>query len=273
MLALDELIVREGVKLFFDTRFCGVRRSGGRIDSLFTENKDGAGAILAKTFVDASGDADICAAAGERTACRSDNRRSGWYFAFDRGNVKLVPLHDPLYGKPRRGMPLFAGHIADSVTALNLAGRKMALTHYLKMRGKRDRRKIYPLAVPTFPEFRMTRRLKAAFELDDAHAHRSFEDAIGMSGDWRKSGPVFQIPLRCLAGTRNDNLLVAGRCISTTDAAWDWARAIPTCAATGEAAGAAAALASRRRRRMPGLPLAHLQRHLRRQGVLIDLPF
>lgn len=272
MLALDELIVRSGVKLFFDTRFCGVRRGGGRVESLFIENKDGPGAVRAKTVVDASGDADVCVAAGEVTVARTDNRRSGWYFAFDRGEVKLIAQHDPLYGKPRRGMPLFAGHVADSVTALDLAGRRMVLDHYLKMRGKRDRRKVYPLVIPTFPEFRMTRRLRGAFELDEAHVHRPFEDAIGMSGDWRKAGPVYQIPLRCLAARRNDNLLVAGRCISTTDAAWDWARAIPTCAVTGEAAGAAAALAARRVDRLSSLATAELQRHLACRGVLLDVP-
>lgn len=270
MLALDEIIVQSGVKLFFDTRFCDVRRSGGRIESLFIENKDGAGVLEVKTVVDASGDADVCALAGERTAARYDNRRSGWYFAFDEGQVKLIAQHDDLYAKPKRGQALYAGHIADSVTAHDLAGRKMALDNYLKMRGKRDRNKVYPLVVPTFPEFRMTRRLKGAFELDDAHMHQPFADAIGMSGDWRKSGPVFQIPLRCLAGTKNDNLLAAGRCISTTDAAWDWARAIPTCAVTGEAAGVAAALAANLKERLEGVKIDRLQSKLLRNGVLMD---
>ena len=272
ILALDELVLQAGVKLFFDTRFCGVHRSRNRIEYLLIENKDGAGALGVKSVVDASGDADVCAAAGEATVCRSDNRRSGWYFAFDRGDVKLFPLHDPLYGKPKRGLPLFAGHVADSVTALSLAGRQMVRDHYTKLRGRRARQKVFPLTVPTMPGFRMTRRLKGAFALDEAHAHQPFKDAVGMSGDWRKAGPAYQIPLRCLAGTRNDNLLAAGRCISTTDAAWYWARAIPTCAVTGEAAGAAAAFASRRRPRLTGLSLPHLRRHLRRRGVLLDLP-
>jgi len=270
ILALDEIVVKSGVKLFFDTRFCETKRSGGRIEALIVENKDGAGALQAKTVVDASGDADVCALAGEPTAARCDNRRSGWYFAFDDGRVRLVAQHDDLYAKPRRGQPLFAGHIAESVTAHDLAGRQMILEHYLRTRGGRDRHRFYPLAVPTFPEFRMTRRLKGAFELDDAHMHRSFDDAIGMSGDWRKAGPVFQIPLRCLTGMRNDNLLVAGRCISTTDLAWDWARAIPTCAVTGEAAGVAAAQAAALSTRLEGLKIERLQARLRRNGVLIS---
>jgi hypothetical protein len=116
----------------------------------------------------------------------------------------------------------------------------------------------------------MTRRLSGRFELDARHDQRAFPDAVGMTGDWRRAGPVYQIPLRCLAGVKTDNLLAAGRCISVTDEAWDFTRAIPACAATGEAAGVAAALAARRRGRLAGLKIAALQAALRRNGVFLS---
>jgi len=270
MLALDEVVLESGVRLFFDTRLCDVSKEGGRIEALLVENKDGRGAIRAKMVVDASGDADVCARAGEPTVSRDDNRRAGWFYISDGGKVKLVQLHDHFNGPPVPGQPSFAGDVADDVTAHSVDGRKMILEHVARVRGRRGRDSVHPLLVPTIPQFRMTRRLKGRFELDVCHDHRTFADAVGMTGDWRRAGPVYQIPLRCLAGVRTDNLLVAGRCISVTDAAWDFTRAIPSCAVTGEAAGVAAALAARRRGRLEDLKVASLQLALHRRRAIID---
>jgi hypothetical protein len=270
MLALDELLVRERIKIFFDTRFCAVRKAGGRIETLFIENKDGRGALRVRAVVDASGDADVCACAGEPTASRADNRRAGWFYIWEAGQVRLVQLHDHFGGPPVPGQPGFAGDVADDVTDHSLDGREMILEHLLMRRGRRGRGAVYPLMLPMVPQFRMTRRLRGAFELDLADERRVFPDAVGMTGDWRQAGPAYQIPLRCLAGVRTDNLLAAGRCISVTDAAWDFTRAIPACAVTGEAAGVAAALAARRRTRLDGLRPEILRRALRTRGVLLD---
>jgi len=88
---------------------------------------------------------------------------------------------------------------------------------------------------------RMTRRLKARIELQEKDERSIFSDSIGMTGDWRKAGPVYYLPLRSLVAVRTANLITAGRCISS-DSAWDITRAIPACAVTGQAAGTAAAL-------------------------------
>ena len=120
------------------------------------------------------------------------------------------------------------------------------------------------------PNFRMTRRLRGVFELDETDAFRSFGDAIGMTGDWRQSGPVFELPYRCLTAVRNVNLLAAGRCISVTESAWDITRAIPSCAVTGEAAGTAAAMMVRDGVETAGaIDIGSLRRTLLDQGVLI----
>lgn len=52
----------------------------------------------------------------------------------------------------------------------------------------------------------------------------------------------YTIPYRCLLPIKTDNLLLSGRNISGTHMAHSNFRAMPICAATGEAAGAAAAL-------------------------------
>ncbi len=119
--------------------------------------------------------------------------------------------------------------------------------------------------------FRMTRRLVAGFTLADFHMHQWFDDAIGLTGDWRQPGPVFAIPFRCLQAMQNSNLLVAGRCISVDNTAWDVLRAIPPCVVTGEAAGTAAALAaSHADGYIHMMDVSILKNQLCTQGVLLD---
>ncbi len=60
-----------------------------------------------------------------------------------------------------------------------------------------------------------------------------------------EEGQYYEIPLRALIVKYADNLLVAGRCISSTREGHSALRIMPTSAATGEACGAIAALASR----------------------------
>ncbi|MEW6228359.1 MAG: FAD-dependent oxidoreductase [Bacillota bacterium] len=56
-------------------------------------------------------------------------------------------------------------------------------------------------------------------------------------------GNSYSIPYRAPIPAALDGILVAGRCISTTHEAHSSTRVMPTCFATGQAAGTAAALA------------------------------
>jgi hypothetical protein len=58
-----------------------------------------------------------------------------------------------------------------------------------------------------------------------------------------KEGEYYEIPKRALFVREAQNLLVAGRCISSTREGHSAVRVMPTSAATGEACGAIAALA------------------------------
>ena len=88
----------------------------------------------------------------------------------------------------------------------------------------------------------MTRKIVGEYTLHDTEAHKRFEDSIGMVSDWRKRGPVYEVPFGTLYSKTIKNLIVAGRCTSVTDSMWDIMRVIPCCAVTGEAAGVAAAI-------------------------------
>lgn len=64
---LDELVVENKVKPWLLTAFCAPYWSDGKLAGIIVENKSGRGVILADTFVDASGDGDLCHRSGLAT--------------------------------------------------------------------------------------------------------------------------------------------------------------------------------------------------------------
>lgn len=83
-------------------------------------------------------------------------------------------------------------------------------------------------------------------------------------------GGTYSIPYRCVLARGRENLLLAGRCMSTTHGAHAGTRVMVTSMAVGEAAGAAAGLAAARGLMPRQLAVAELQARLREQGAKID---
>jgi hypothetical protein len=106
---------------------------------------------------------------------------------------------------------------------------------------------------------RESRRIVGDYTLtrDDILDRRTFDDAVarssypidihnpsgsGTTTHRLPPGTSYEIPYRCLVPQRVDDLLVAGRCISTTHEALASTRLTPTVMTLGQAAGTAAAL-------------------------------
>lgn len=111
-----------------------------------------------------------------------------------------------------------------------------------------------------FIGIRETRRIKGEYVMtrEDILSCRRFEDAIAVASypidlhhpqggdcslEW--SGDSYDIPYRSLIPLKVENLLVAGRSISTTHEAMSAIRVMAPCMAMGEAAGRAAKLSIR----------------------------
>ncbi len=273
-LALEKLLVDSGVTLLYDSRFCAVHRQGSGLSHVIIENKSGRSALAARTFVDATGDADVCFAAGEETQSLDSNVLAGWFYTLAKGELKLHHLSKPysqLADTEGAEGPFFRGDDAGQVTDHLLQTRAMLRERLARFRADHSEEDAQVLMPATLACFRMTRRLVADFSLGEKHMHQWFEDAVGLTGDWRKPGPIFALPLRSLRARKSNNLLAAGRCISADTTAWDVTRAIPTCVATGQAAGTAAALAARHAQGDLGaLDFSLLKNRLLEQGVLLD---
>ena len=102
-------------------------------------------------------------------------------------------------------------------------------------------------------------------ELSHLEMHKYFEDSIGMVSDWKKRGPIYEVPFRTLYSNKVKNLICAGRCTSTNETLWDVMRVIPCCAVTGQAAGTAAAMTDD----FTTLDVITLQEQLVKDGVVL----
>ena len=64
----DDLVLGSGVKLLLHTSLAGAVCDGRRVTAALVENKSGRGALVARTFIDCTGDADLIRFAGAKTA-------------------------------------------------------------------------------------------------------------------------------------------------------------------------------------------------------------
>ena len=94
MIAIEDLLVKSGVKIYYDTRICSTVKEDGRISAVIVENKRGRMAVSCKAVVDATGDADVCFFSGEETVSLDSNRRAAWFYSKSHNDVKLHILGD-----------------------------------------------------------------------------------------------------------------------------------------------------------------------------------
>jgi len=110
-------------------------------------------------------------------------------------------------------------------------------------------------------------------QFDDAVARSAYPIDIhnpsgtGTTTQRLPPGASYEIPYRCLVPVNREQLLVAGRCISTTHEALASTRLTPTVMTLGQAAGTAAALANERGRHVGAIDTNELRKRLIADGV------
>lgn len=246
----EQLLRSHGVKILYGATAVAAPTQDGSIRAVVIESKSGREAICAGSVVDATGDADIAALSGAPTArYGKGNVMAGWYYFHEPDGWKLKMLGEAYNtdgnktrgGRNDRPAPRrISGLDTEEISEI------MYLSHDATLRDVLARRATYPAAEPTtvtsIPQLRMTRRIAGEYTLDQQEQGVHFSDSVGAVSDWRRRGPVYEVPFRTLYSARVRNLICAGRCTSVTDDMWDIMRVIPCCAVTGEAAGTAAAM-------------------------------
>ncbi|MBN1574775.1 MAG: FAD-dependent oxidoreductase [Deltaproteobacteria bacterium] len=149
------------------------------------------------------------------------------------------------------------GTKAEDLTRAHIALRKQIREAVDLLKNHPYFQDAYVATTATNIYVRETRRITGEYVIteEDALSGRSFEDAVASCRymidvhpiDDTEVGrydnhPPFDIPYRSLVPLKVENLLMAGRCVSSDRVAQSALRISGTCMSTGEAAGTAAAL-------------------------------
>lgn len=248
-ISAEKLLLKEGVKILYGTSAAAVHMNGEKINAVITENKSGRRAIRVKSVVDCTGDADICVLSGAGVELyHQKNVLASWYYFCDKNGVNLKLLgyadipEDEKEGKETELLidERFLGTDAEEISRFVQLGHDKIQEDVLKQ--NKDTQNIEPVTIPSIPQLRMTRMIKGIYPASKDDDHKDINDSVGVFSNWKVKGPAYQLSFRSLYGKDVKNLIVAGRCIYSTQSMWDVTRVIPVCAVSGEAAGTAAAM-------------------------------
>jgi len=267
----NEMILEAGVRPLLNCLFVDAITESDTVKGVIVENKEGRQAILARITIDATGDGDVFAKAG--APFKTDIHPWGVSLSYRIANVdvdkatKFQKENSDKYRKlmdelakaagsrvgwlptTTKGVLLFFAPYLYGLSAINvndltraeIEGRKkaVAVTRFYK-ENIPGFESAYLLDSSPQIGTRESRRVEGEYVLtkQDVLDGRRFPDVVARN--------LFDLPYRCLVPRKIDNLLVSGRCISTTHDAQASVRMICPCYATGEVAGTAAALAVRR---------------------------
>lgn len=272
----EQLLVKEGVDILYGTYISAVHMTDNKIDSIIVENKTGRVAYGAVSVVDATGDADIAHFCDAPTdTFKQGNVLAAWCYFVDKSGYDLncmgfcdVPDEEKTEQNPGE-KPLvqrrFAGLDGEELSEMTILSHKQILDYSADKR-KNDN-SFWPVTIATIPQIRMTRKIIGEYTLSHTESHTEFADSIGMVSDWKKRGPIYEVPFRTLYSNSVKNLIMAGRCTSVNETLWDVMRVIPCCAVTGQAAGTAAAMTDD----FSTLNVSILQKQLEKDGVVLHI--
>lgn len=188
------------------------------------------------------------------------------------------------------GIPGLNGTDAQQLTRAEIEGRRQVfeyLSFLKKYQPGFEQAEVCSIA--TQVGVRETRRISGEYILkeDEVLSGQKFEDGIAL-GAWpvefhdpkegkinwkylKKEDDYYSIPMRCLIPQNLSNLLVAGRCISTTHMAQASTRVIGPAFAMGEAAGILAARSAASKVDLRKVGPEKVRKELKQHGAILEL--
>ncbi len=326
-LVLDEKLTAAGVDVLFHATLCGVKKEGTHIESVSFATKAGVLEFSSKTFIDCTGDADLCFMSGCTTVlgrpsdslCQpmtlcfrviNVNKTEFWKHIEDIRKAHKEWLTAGKFTNPREDILVFDYPIEGvlhfnttrvvklnpvdpyDVTKAEMEARRQVreLMNFFRETKAPGMEKASLMYTASSIGVRESRMLEGEYVLtgEDLVACTKFDDSIaagnydidihnpegaGTSHYYFKDGTWYTIPYRTLVPKRNecDNLLVGGRCISTTHEAQASIRIMPICCTTGEAAGVGAAVAVKSAKSVQDADVNEIQAILIKSGAFIGI--
>ena len=306
-LASLSMVQEAGIELLLHTWVVAPLVENGTVTGAILESKQGRMAIRAKTVVDASGDGDMFAQAGEAYQGDIDNDTfhhcantasllagvdmKPW-LAFRKGDeagfkefmnagrktVKHFTIPFPgwrddvtIFMGPR-----FAGFDVlkiDDLTQLELLSRQsiVDLLNFYRRNAPGFENAWIMLTAPQLGA-RHSRRMVGLSQMTvkESRSGEVLADEIGVSPSLTPNHPTVSVPYGALLPAHTNNLLVAGRHISTDAPVHSFMREIPQCWLTGHAAGVAAALSVQSNLAPKDVVPAEIRKHLAKQGAYLQ---
>lgn len=246
-MALEEYVLNHGVKVLFDTLATYPVMDGKRCVGIKTETVKGCEIYPCNVVIDATGNATVMHRAGVPTV-EGENFMSYVSHGYDVDGIlnEITPFDMRKWDWISGGEDLENNHKLKGVTAENITDYVVYGKKKLFEKIKKKRREGFDImTLPGMAQLRKIRRIVGETDFC-ADVEQHFDDSIGICGDWRPSaeaGKVYQMPMGAMYNADFENLIAAGRIISSPDGnGWEVARVIPVCAMTGEAAGKMASL-------------------------------
>ncbi|MEO8456666.1 MAG: FAD-dependent oxidoreductase [Chloroflexota bacterium] len=280
--AADRMLAEAKVRILYQTWACEPLVEDGRITAVIVQNKAGRQAIAPSVVIDATGDGDIFAGAGEPFELE---RVHPWLW-FELGGVDVERafadargLFFRTVGHDRVLVP-WGGEASvrrkiDATNPTEVSGslvecRELVMEEAARLKstapGFEDS---YVSLVADQLGITESRRLLGRYVMARDDLNQPFEDTIARTGHWTKYDCTYSIPYRSLLPAGATNLLVAGRCISVDHRVHHATKEIPPCMATGQAAGTAAAMAAAKGTSAASVDVSALQVKLREQGAIL----
>ena len=284
-----EMLCEAGVDIMLHTAFSDALTEGRDVAAVIVENKSGRQAIQGNIYVDATGDGDLAARAGARCEKveKIGRRMMGMTLMY-----RVMGIPKPSRDERRLwvnelttrwgpGVNKLDGSDAADLTAAEIQVRRGLQEHLNKLR--QDFPDAALVETATSIGVRETRRVVGLYTIteDDALSGRPQPDSIAVS-----SNPVpgyygkrrffdhlgFEIPYRSLVPADLDNVLLAGRCISASQPAFQSARSMAPNMAISQASGTAAAMCISADCRPADLDVTALQQQLVNDGAVVRIP-
>ncbi|MCD6321657.1 MAG: FAD-dependent oxidoreductase [Clostridiales bacterium] len=324
---LDEMMESADVDVLFHSFIFSIEKKSSSVKSISSVGKSGILKHTADFFIDATGDADICALAENEFSlgrekdgkcqpmtlcfriCNADPHMAE-RIIYDPDmrnslNAKYQQLQKEGKIRNQRENILVFPHIGNGIIHFNSTRiiNKNPLNPFELSKAEREARKQVAELVAFFKEhapgfesctllqtapqigIRESRRIKGNYTLTENNliGCTKFQDSIARgcypvdihnpSGKGTRikhipPGDYYTIPFRCMIPDNIDNILVAGRPLSSTHEAHSAIRVMPICSNIGEAAGLAAALCVKEDLAPTEINIRKLQNELTEAGAV-----
>ena len=302
-----KMIQEQNVRLLLHSWAVASIVEDGVLRGIIFESKEGRQAILAKTVVDTTGDADLLTRAGLSSDTEADRKNMSQTMntAFLLGGVDMARWTEfktknregfsefialgrdrtQFFEKPFHSWrndiavflgPRLSGYSAvdvEDLTEVDLRSRELTIKHL----------EVYREAAPGFENaflmlgapqvgVRHSRRLigKSKVTREQWPTGKVWEDEIGVSTSLSPKFPNISVPFGALVPQGLDGVLAAGRHIACDVNSHAFLREIPQCWMTGHAAGVAAALSANSGIQPRNLDVKLIQSELKKQSAYLS---